>query len=702
MRKLLPLILVSISTVTYGQITFYSIPKDSELVARDLTTNVGSITISGNVNNKQSAFDSLCVKVYTDDLISDSIYQTLVYSGNDAPFSFSVQIPAELAEHKVLVYGIKDGAEALDTSIYGIVSGDVYIIEGQSNALAQGRDHESANGNKSEFIRVFGNSDSSTKGLLKNLRWFEGQGDGGFKENGHAGQWGLRVARLLVERVKIPIAIFNGACGGTPINYYERPPNYITKVNSNYGRLYYRLSLCGLQNNVRAIFWCQGETDGLNGTSTSQYIASFNNLYKSWREDYPSIEKTYIFQTKSEKIYPLNGLMAIEEAQREVTTKNKDIEIIPTSGLKADRSGTHFVYKGGYEEFGNRLFRLVARDLYKVKPEHKKGVDAPMIRTAYLDDSVTLVIEENTKALVPHNTKLPIMGFEVENRVGATIDTIMVKKNKIMLYLSKYPGDKATVSYIGQQKISENWLTTIDSIETLSFYKYPITIPSTKLSSGTRKYHRAAPIIASKPAPTLPRRNLRTVNKPVYDSCFTNKEDARNSYMNGLKDGKWIEYADVNFNKVTDTNAPYYILTVYSAGKPCNISRRYFKDGKLRDVFRFKNGLPNGIKTSFYESGKIKDEIPFTDGKINGVARTYYENGHLKGETVYLFGVENGTARNYYENGTLQGKATFQYGKINGVAITYYENGKECCEMSYVNGTVSSKISYDKNGRRLN
>jgi hypothetical protein len=464
-----------ISQTLYGQVTFNTIPMDSSLVARDIKTNKGTITINGQVNNTNTPYDSLCIKIFRNSVMIDSVYQGLDYSGKTASFSFSYQIPAELKEYMVRVYGIRNAVQTLDTTINALVAGDVYIIEGQSNALALMRDGGSANADKNEFIRAFGNTDSSVSGFLTYLKWGMGEGDGGITEPGHIGQWGMKLARLLVDSIKIPIAIFNGACGGTPISYYERPSNYKTNLYSNYARLYYRSALTGLKNNVRAILWSQGETDAKDGTSTQTYVREFDTLKNSWAQDYPGSEKIYIFQTRNGGMptYPLLNLQAIKEAQRQVTVAHdSDIEIIPTSTLRQDSGDLHFDYKGGYEEFGNRAYHLIARDIYGILPSRE--IDAPMITSAYLSDSTTLIVEEKADSLIRHDTELPIQNFEIEN-TAATIDTIFLKKNKIVFKLSQYPGSGMMVSYIAQPEDSGNWVTNTNDLETVCFYEYPVT-----------------------------------------------------------------------------------------------------------------------------------------------------------------------------------------------------------------------------------
>ena len=75
---------------------------------------------------------------------------------------------------------------------------------------------------------------------------------------------------MLQDDLKIPIAIFNGAHGCQPIEFFQAPGNYATSTSSNYGRMYYRLNKTGLKANVRGILWSQGEANSFGSGLATQ------------------------------------------------------------------------------------------------------------------------------------------------------------------------------------------------------------------------------------------------------------------------------------------------------------------------------------------------------------------------------------------------------------------------------------------------
>jgi len=63
----------------------------------------------------------------------------------------------------------------------------------------------------------------------------------------------------------------------------------------------------------------------------------------------------------------------------------------------------------------------------------------------------------------------------------------------------------------------------------------------------------------------------------VAQSGFTDKAEAKNELIAGVKEGKWVEYFDNSWKAVSDTAvADNYLLTEYRAGKPFGIDKASF------------------------------------------------------------------------------------------------------------------------------
>ena len=187
-------------------------------------------------------------------------------------------------------------------------------------------------------------------------------------------------------------------------------------------------------------------------------------------------------------------------------------------------------------------------------------------------------------------------------------------------------------------------------------------------------------------------------NTTITDQGFTNKAEAKNVMVNGVKEGKWLTY---NYKfplgiLLRDTDS--YTLTVYKDGVPYGIARSYYMNGKLMDEGTFVNGKLNGVDRSYYKNGVLREEDPFIDNKYNGVVKTYFKNGLLQTETTYVNGVQNGIWRYYFDDGKLMDEANYKDGKPIGVKKRYYDSGKLWEEITYVNGMEGETKEFDENG----
>jgi len=193
----------------------------------------------------------------------------------------------------------------------------------------------------------------------------------------------------------------------------------------------------------------------------------------------------------------------------------------------------------------------------------------------------------------------------------------------------------------------------------------------------------------------------------IIDSGFTNKAEAKNLTVNGLKEGKWLEYVKCvllypNESDIThDTNlACSYRLVFYKSGKPCGIIRTYYMNGKLLDEKTFTKGKVNGIERGYYINGVLQSETPYNMGIENGIRKTYYENGKIESETPFTHGHINGIDKEYYENGNLEYEYPRTHSMNNGILKEYYEDGKLKTESQYINDTIDGFVKvYYENGQ---
>ena len=132
MKKLI-LLLLYIPLTSFGQINFQKVPKDFQLFPRDENNN-SLVVFSGNIS-KDSDDLKLTLKVFKDDILINEKSLDII----DNKFKSSSVIKAGLYQCKFELYKIVGSDESLLYKARNIVSGDAYIITGQSNSYASSK-----------------------------------------------------------------------------------------------------------------------------------------------------------------------------------------------------------------------------------------------------------------------------------------------------------------------------------------------------------------------------------------------------------------------------------------------------------------------------------------------------------------------------------------------------------------------------------
>lgn len=455
------------SSPSNAQVSIFDFPKNNQLYGRNLETNLGLVQVSGLVESN-FIHEEIGVIVLRNNQLFSSHYVPAIPLDS---FHFDIPIKAELANYSFILVGSTNGMINEYQRADKVVAGDAFIIQGQSNAEAKSRG-ESTSFLTNDFIRVYASGTQYGSALVNNDKWFIGQGDGNRFSNGNVGQWGMQFANELTAKHKIPVAIFNGAHAAQPIDFFQRPNDYATSVNSNYGRLYFRVTQSNLAEHVRAVFWSQGEKNGLYGfrLTSEEYMSYFDSLRYAWKEDFPNIEKYYIFQTHNGCNKDPQYLMPIKEAQRRLGATNQEIETISTAKMKHFSDDCHFNFTDGYELFGNRLFRIVDEDLYG--GYYPANVHSPDIISAQLIFSTTVQISTTSPFLMSNAEP---SDFEVHGLDSLEITHVYCAGSDIYITLSAPPIYPLEVSYLAPpQGDSGNFIVNGGMMEMLSFYHYPV------------------------------------------------------------------------------------------------------------------------------------------------------------------------------------------------------------------------------------
>lgn len=387
-------------------VIFTQSPRNLQFFARDIQDSA-IVPFAGNV---YSVFDSIYLEVYKNNFLWKREASKLNYSSGNAPFYLSQKIHAELSEYYFKLY-IKDetGSTILIKNADSIVCGDAYIISGQSNSH---NTNDTAT-YKNEFCRSFGvqtpngngdvyNPADTNWGISRAASWLGNHWTGPY----NVGVWGLYLQKQITDSIGIPTCIINGGRRGATIELNLRNDSNQTDLTTIYGKLLYRVRKSGLAENIKAIFWYQGESNG--NVSWMNYENNFRTLYNSWREDYPGFEKIFLFQVRQGCNGNLDGGL-LREVQRQLIQKYAEIELISTMGIQGHGiDNCHYGFQG-YIEISVNLYRQVAKSFYTVSDI--TDISPPNIKAAYYTSG-----DKNEIALIFNNSAIASWPADTLNR----------------------------------------------------------------------------------------------------------------------------------------------------------------------------------------------------------------------------------------------------------------------------------------------
>ena len=567
-------------------VTFTELPQPKQVYPRNLGTNQAVVPIAGDVTS--TGQDEMIVRIYRDGVLVNTLSQPLTYNAGVAPFSFSPTIPAETNNYTFEIFAKAGTLETLITTVTEVVAGDIYLINGQSNAEAGDRFGQTPSiANESPFIRSFGRRDEDPSATTADLNWYQAEGDQAAGP-GAVGQWSLRMARQLLDTYGIPIALINGAKGGEEITYFQRNDSNPSDIQTNYGRLLWRAQQSSVQNNVRAMLWYQGESDGPDVTGHEN---GFTALHSDWNADFPSLEKIFIFQVRAGCGSPT---VALRDLQRRLPDLLPDVVVMSTTGIDA-HDGCHFPYFNGYKTIGENIYPLIARDLYG--SPNTQDIDPPNIQSAYFSNpantEITIVMRD------PDDTLTLEAGIENDLQLEASAVTITggsVNGNTLILSLSGDATGATGITYDSPMG-NGNWVVNANGIGMLDFYNVPIDsdffTPTPIPTANGTPTPTNTPVPTSQSTPTPTTDPAGSVGDRVWqDDNGDGVQDAGEPGIQGVQ----VRIIDSNGNvigaEITDNDGQYlfvdippgnHVVRVTTGTLPPNMTATYDRDGILNN-----------------------------------------------------------------------------------------------------------------------
>lgn len=373
-----------------GQLIFQQLPRELQLYPRD-ANNQAIVTISGRMN--ASGYTKIGVQVFREDSLTKVISQALVSTDSAAAFTLAPVIKAEPAEYSFRVFIYKNSDSTLVAYAGRVVCGDVYILDGQSNALAlTDLDVLYSFNFNDKYLR---NVTYPYMGSPAQMSWYSGK-----QPFGSVGGYGLTIQRLILENFGIPTCVMNGGQGGTSIEALtiRDPINHANPI-TYYGDLLNRAKWAGVATKTKAIIWKQGEEDA--GSALPGYPAKFAKLYNQFREDYGNA-RIYVGQINI-LANPSDSAAALRDFQRRTKYLFSNVESVATVGTPG-YDGVH--YSGlAHQRLAFEQFRLIARDIYGSKDTLQ--INSPDIKKTFYNnrkDSITLVFDDQMQMVWKKDT----------------------------------------------------------------------------------------------------------------------------------------------------------------------------------------------------------------------------------------------------------------------------------------------------------
>ena len=444
-------------------------PSDLQLYPRDFESNVASVEVAGTVT---APYTEVELNVFREGELWNRWNHQVTDS---ASFEFLVELPAELANYDFELIAVNGNNRESIAAANDVVAGDVYVINGQSNAAsgiwsAAGPGNEDA----SNFVRSFG-----VMGLdewINDTDWHVVVAEcfPSRLEPGCIGRWGLRFGSNIVNTEQVPVAVINGARGGRDIAYFQRNDANSSDLTTNYGRLNTRLNLAGVAENIRGFMWYQGESDRVN---VEGHINGFTELFSDWQNEYPSVEEYYLFQIRHTCV-PLDLVYGqgvdISNFQREFANARGSVTAVSTTALDG-HDGCHFAYLDGYQQLGDNISRIVRNDLYDRSFQNAEAAD---IVSAVLASSNTVDL-----TFTSGNSLTADDGFEAlfelkdsnDGQSYAITDGSVIANSTVRLTTAQSIPANANlvVNYVSLSG-DQDWLTNQTGIGILSFQGFSV------------------------------------------------------------------------------------------------------------------------------------------------------------------------------------------------------------------------------------
>ena len=463
----------SVKAQKYFATTFDKLPQNYQLYPRN-DQNEALVPISGKI--EEAGWDYFSVQIFRNKQLVGYQKAPVTYTNSVGKFSFSsIKIKAEKAEYDFKIYAVRSKDSLSLTNRENIVSGDVYIISGQSNATVFFNDSR-----KNEFCRTFGKI-SGNWGIDNanpaDTLWALSNQDA---YNQGVGTMGFEFQQTILEKYGIPTCVINGGFNWSSMKQHAtRTANNPADLTNGYGRMIYRIQKAGVTNSVKAMIYRQGETEAY-GEGTD-WGGNFDVYYKNLKTDLPSIKQIYLFQIDIID-FARPDAPQVRETQRKVADKYPDIQVVASVGTPGF-DGLHYTPEG-YIQNAQEFSRLVGRDFYN--STDTDNINAPNIKKAFFSnrDKTEITLQFDNGQELNWTDQVRNMSMKNQyylNGINSIVSSGSASGNQVILKLL-FPTTANSITYLPPLIPSKSpdfpytgpYIKNKRGLRALSFYEFKI------------------------------------------------------------------------------------------------------------------------------------------------------------------------------------------------------------------------------------
>jgi Carbohydrate esterase, sialic acid-specific acetylesterase len=470
--RILTLLFIVISFHSFAQFTINESPKDLQLFPRN-STNQAYVMVKGQVTSGIVKKMSLLVK--KEGILFQYHSQSVSVSATlPVDYDFSSTINALPVEYSFKLYCHFSNTDSIEVmSKNRIVCGDIYVLYGQSNIVAQaGIDDE----NIETDDRLLRNFDFGNNYNLNTLQWFPAK-----QPYAQVGVVGLRLQKQILAQTGIPTCIINGASGGLSITQLNiRNGANPIDVNTYYGRLLARVQAAGAVGKVKGIIWRQGEAESCTWyVDVNNYPTNFTILYNNLNQDLGEFGYFYNIQTG---IYPcsFNGGGTLREFQRKTKYLYPKIRTTNCMGIESPDVLHHT--RAGYGQIVSEMFQQISHDIYYTPDSSEiTSPDIQKVIKKASNDTLVLVFGNDQKVIYPNDTTINGILWQLKNyfylnQNNNVVQNAWAEGNRVFIKLNQtfntgtlnYLPANFTPSYLGPH------LKNSKGLRAFSFQDFPI------------------------------------------------------------------------------------------------------------------------------------------------------------------------------------------------------------------------------------